>query len=154
MNSQTITRFWDKVNIQSENGCWIWTKKVDRWGYGLFVHKENGTRFYLLAHRVVWQLCYGKIPEGLLVCHHCDNPPCVNPKHLFLGTDKDNAQDCIRKGRKNPVKGEKHPKAKLTAKQALEIKTSTENRRIIAEKFGITPSHVNNIQAGRTWKHI
>jgi len=154
LNQQTIKRFWQKIDIQSENGCWIWTNKKDRWGYGISRPKQKGKRLFLLAHRVAWRICFGEIPDGLLVCHHCDNPACGNPDHLFLGTNMDNFQDSLQKGRRKYAKGENHPRARLTAKQAAEIKSSTENRKLVAQKYGITPLYVNDIRAGRKWKHI
>ena len=89
-------RFWAKVEIIPFHGCWEWTASQNRLGYGL-IHEK---RRMLKAHRVSWELHYGKvIPAGLFVCHHCDNPGCVNPSHLFLGTNTDNLRDMSAKGR-------------------------------------------------------
>ena len=87
------TRFWKKVAFGSEDVCWLWLGSKQR--YGVFYNSRHNYR----AHRIAWILTYGPIPDGLLVCHHCDNPPCCNPKHLFLGTSSDNARDSVAKGR-------------------------------------------------------
>ena len=98
------TRFWEKV--KKSDDCWVWTAAIDKCGYGyigLGPGKGMGK-----AHRVSWQLHKGGIPEGLCVLHKCDNPSCVNPEHLFLGTQKDNAVDRELKGRGNQPVGDKH----------------------------------------------
>jgi ribosome-binding protein aMBF1 (putative translation factor) len=106
-------RFWEKVDKngpipkhQPELGrCWTWFGSLNREGYGhCYVHPRRNVS----SHRVSWQIANGPIPDGLKVCHHCDYPSCVNPAHLFLGTDKDNAQDKARKGRSNSPSGERH----------------------------------------------
>lgn len=94
--------FWSKVDIREEDDCWEWMMGKDRDGYGKFWHIGQSC----LAHRVAWVLTNGNIPSGLLICHTCDNPGCVNPRHLFQGTPKDNTSDMYRKGR--AIVGEKH----------------------------------------------
>lgn len=94
-----MERFWKKV--QKTDWCWIWTASFFTNGYGQFRHgsRTDGTRKLDHAHRMAYRLEVGQIPEGMLVCHKCDNKKCVNPDHLFLGTSKDNTQDMIKKGR-------------------------------------------------------
>src|SRR5574342_284261 len=95
-----LARFWARV--QKTPTCWLWLGTKRHLGYG--VVRIGGTRQKrrsILAHRFTWELMYGPIPPGLHVCHHCDNPPCVRPSHLFLGTQRDNMQDAMRKGRLN-----------------------------------------------------
>lgn len=103
MNDAAVTRFWSKVD-RPVDGCWEWKAGKFRYGYGAFSLKEK----LLKAHRVSYELAYGPIPEGMYVCHHCDNPPCVNPTHLFIGTPQDNMTDKIRKGRLVACPGERN----------------------------------------------
>jgi hypothetical protein len=124
--------------------CWEWTGALDPKGYG---HKKrHGTN---VASRVVWIEVFGPISDGLEVCHHCDNPPCVRPSHLFLGTYKDNAQDMLRKGREYREYGDRHHNIKLTDAQVAEIRalgaTTSLSHRAIGEMFGVTNSHIGKI---------
>lgn len=91
-------RFWRKVE-KSQNGCMIWVGSTDNHGYGQI--NQGYGRSPIKTHRLSWELHNGEIPFGLSVCHKCDNPKCVNPDHLFLGTQKDNMMDCASKGRLN-----------------------------------------------------
>ena len=99
--TDTATRFWPRV--QKADGCWPWIASIGTDGYGKFWVRGRTTH----AHRVAWELTHGQIPDDdpRLVCHHCDNPPCCNPAHLFLGTHSENAQDMVRKGRDRHHKG-------------------------------------------------
>lgn len=135
-----------------EDPCWVWYKATDKDGYGVIqVNSQHAKahRFSFLQHK-------GFIPSKWHVCHTCDNPSCVNPEHLFVGTSSDNRQDSIRKGR-SPIcdqAGKKNPNVKITAALALEIYNrcySGQTQKYIAEKLGVTRSNVNNIKFGRTW---
>lgn len=157
------SRFWSKVNKLTESGCWEWTGSVNLppvLPYGRFT--LNGV---VKAHRVSWILEYGKIPDGLCVCHKCDNPRCVRPDHLFLGTHKDNQQDCLNKGR-HVVKygrqpgtkfGVNAPSARLTEPQVLEIRSKyaiSKNRLELARKYNITPQAIGKIVNRKSWTHL
>lgn len=109
----------------------------------------------MYAHRASWELHNGPVPEGLMVLHHCDVRNCVNPEHLFLGTNKDNLEDCARKGRMHP--GEKNGMAKLRADQVKEIKILLESgtqRRMIAKRFGVHVGQIGKIARGEKWRHV
>jgi hypothetical protein len=154
------TRFWDKVDKSGgQEACWPWTRaKVSKkpgCNYGTV--QFNGRQ--QLAHRVAWQLTRGPIPDGAHVLHHCDNPPCVNPAHLFLGTDADNAHDRMSKGR--PTGGTSVGKknggrcvAKLTEADVLEIRSRLESGEVgvrIAREFGLDDSTITLIKKRRRW---
>lgn len=148
-------RFWPKVN--KTNGCWEWLGFRNRDGYGYIVVGRATKR----AHRVSWELAHGKaVPDGLVVCHACDNPSCVRPGHLFIGTQRDNRYDAMRKNRAvlcKPNHGEKHPFRKLTASGVRYIWETVQNRADIlacAERFGVQESAVYNVVAGRSWRSI
>ena len=105
---------------EPNSGCWLWMKKSSRRGYGVFIISQYKQ---ILAHRASWMAYRGVIPDGIFVCHKCDNPCCVNPYHLFLGTALDNAQDMLRKGRGNKASGERNGKAKLSSAQVAAIRS-------------------------------
>ena len=144
-------RFWDKVNIKGPDECWLWQAGKMPDGYGCFwMNNKNIT-----THRTVWELTYGPIPDGLLVCHHCDTPLCVNPKHLFLGTQKDNSTDMVLKGRS--LKGEANPFSKLNKNDIKAIRNlllKGETYKMIAKKFNISTSPVYRIKHGKGWVHV
>lgn len=135
----------------AESGCWLWIGTRDpKTGYGaLRIGKKM-----MKAHRVSWDLYNGPIPDGLKVLHQCDVPNCINPDHLFLGTQLDNVRDMIAKGRKSSHAGELNGRAKLTAEQAAEIKLATGSLHEIARRYGVGKSIVGYIRSGQNWKHL
>jgi hypothetical protein len=144
-------RFWNKV--KKTRGCWFWTGSVGWNGYGLIELNRKAMR----AHRLSWLLHYGSLPPDKCVLHHCDNPPCVNPNHLFLGTPKDNSADCRMKGRDFHARGESHGMVKLKEKQVLEIRhlrAQGLKQDKIASRFHVSRYAVSDIDCGRSWKHI
>jgi len=136
--------------VDKSGDCWVWTAVTDRRGYGLL----HGAP-YRAAHRLSYLLAYGD-PAGLHVCHRCDNPRCVNPAHLFLGTDADNLGDMAAKGRS--LWGERNMHAKLTVEQVLEIRRLAADggllHREIAARFGVTRVTVTDIHRRRSWRHL
>ena len=155
MTSDTIDRFWAKV--RKSRSCWLWTASKLRGGYGSFWSPDDQSMLY--AHRVSWALSRGPIPLGLFVLNRCDNPPCVNPDHLFLGTLKDNSQDCIAK-RRNVInlpptrRGESASASKLTEAQVIEIRQSDEPIVDIARRLGMSVHAIWSIKHGKTWSHL
>ena len=154
-------RFRHRIKVDPQTHCWEWQGCRNSKGYGQIgvrVGSENGNPVNIGAHRLAWKLFRGEISPGLQVCHHCDNPPCCNPDHLFLGTNKDNAHDSIRKGRFCYLEGgEKHHKAKLTGENVTEIVrllAEGGGRLEIAKRFGVHRDTVRLIAHGKIWKNI
>jgi hypothetical protein len=137
-------RFWKYVQRGEPDDCWIWTASTDRYGYGQF--KMDGKM--VKAHRFSYTLAHGPIPDGLHVLHHCDNPPCVNPAHLFPGSHIDNMRDREAKGR--GTRGTANGRCRLTDEEVAEIRNAVGLQREIAERFGISHKTVGNIKRGKT----
>lgn len=148
-------RFWEKVQRGAADECWPWTGAVnlDR-GYGRI--RLSRTRRTDFAHRVAYELHYGPIPEGKIICHRCGNPKCVNPAHLYAGTFHDNNVDRIDHGRQagGARPGEKHHMAKLTAAEVERIRERLANGEIgsaLAREYGVSASQVSRIKRGENW---
>jgi hypothetical protein len=147
-------RFWEKVAVRGQSECWHWTACLGRKGYGKIGsgQREKPT---VEAHIVSWELANGPRPAGMNVCHRCDTPACVNPSHLFLGTQADNQADMVSKGRQ--TLGEKNPMAKLTESDIRTIKALLGRgvmQRSIAVMFGVTDPTISNIKSGKTWSRV
>jgi hypothetical protein len=138
--------FWDKVKIGEENDCWPWERNMNPQGYGTLRIQGKMKR----AHRVAYELSRGPIPDGMVVCHTCDNPSCVNPHHLFLGSQRDNVQDMANKGR--------HPAAKLGELQVVAIRklyaSGERNQSDLANMFGVTKQQISLIINRKNWTRI
>lgn len=148
-------RFHDFHMPVTETGCWLWTGKLDRSGYGYLVHDERPRR----AHRMSWKLHVGPIPEGLHVCHRCDVRSCVNPAHLFLGTARDNIRDCWAKGRGSLAarKADGSMPTRLTRDAVVTIRercAAGARQADVAREFGIVPSYVWQIVHRYVWGHV
>lgn len=149
-------KFWKRVNKGQLNECWEWASWTNDRGYGRFYHQGR----YFYAHRLSWYLEHGDDPLARFVCHKCDNPICVNPSHLFVGTQDDNMSDMARKGRASRVPrvlGTKHPQAKLTPTIVREIDRLRAGGmlwRDIARRVGVSRVTAHRAGTRRTWRHI
>lgn len=140
-------RFWRHVDVRSPMDCWAWRGAKNASGYGRF---DKG-----YAHRFSYELANGSVPDGQYVCHRCDNPPCVNPAHLFAGTPAVNQDDSRRKGRMRKANGITSRAARLTPEQVREAR-SVPNGSIsgLARRFGVHTSTLLAIRHGKTWRHV
>lgn len=160
-------RFYKHIT-KLPNGCWEWSGLRNYYGYGIIAKSYSLPR-HKKAHRASWEIHRGPIPDGLFVCHHCDNPPCCNPDHLFLGTCKDNIQDLVKKKRhcfgeamrermlKHAVKGGEHCCAKLTADAIRAIRSGLKEGILgkdFALEYGVSRSTICDIAKRRTWRHV
>ena len=151
--------FWSKVDMSGgEKACWPWTGARKPVGYGnVRINKKD-----LLAHRVAFQMANGGIPEGFLVCHVCDHPPCCNPDHLMLGTAKSNAADMMAKhrGRKPEfaARGTGNGNSKLNDAKVVQIreiyKSKEMNQYQLADAFGVTQAAIGSVLRNKTWRHV
>lgn len=153
LTTEIIQRFWGYVKKSEE--CWEWQGHRDKDGYGKM---RVGRRQLARSNRIAWMVNFGKIPKDLFVLHRCDNPPCVRPDHLFLGTARDNVIDKITKGRNRPQMGEARHNAKLTSEMVTQIVKEycprVMTQKMLAEKYGVSQGTISHILRGGHWKHI
>jgi hypothetical protein len=146
-------RFMAKVSVPNDpDACWEWTGGIYH-GYGYINVNSKTTR----AHRLSYKLFCGEIAEEMCVCHRCDNPGCVNPKHLFLGTHKENMADMVQKGRSNSTKGSKNKAAKLKEDDIQEIRKMIDSKLTltqIAKQFNVSTTTIFYIKRGNIWSHV
>lgn len=149
-----------------EAGCWIWTGYSNTDGYGVACMTIDGVKKNRLVHRLVYAHFVGPVPDDVLVCHRCDTPSCVNPKHLFLGTPQDNVDDMMRKGRFDPGPrdntGERNPNRKISEQEVRQIReryvrgarTGSGAVSNIAADFCLHRTSVQRIVSGKRWSHV
>jgi hypothetical protein len=140
-------------NSQIENPCWIWLKRKDDDGYGRITFR----RTTISVHRLAYAVFKGDFDDVWHVCHTCDNPPCINPKHLWLGTNNDNMKDRDKKGRHCPLQGEKHGRHKLIeeeVRQVFYLQKEGYSERKIGKIIGVSGVQVHRILSGQAWKHL
>jgi hypothetical protein len=155
LDKKTLERFWNKVN--KTGGCWLW-QATKAHKYGQFAVSRT---IRVPAHRLSYEMAFGKIPVGMLICHSCDNPICVNPAHLFCGTQSDNLVDCVAKGRHRyilpMINGERISSAKLTEAQVRIIRSRLRagaKISALAKEFTMSKRTICDIGNLRTWKHV
>ena len=148
-------RIESKSIPEPNSGCWLWFGASNKTGYG---HMTNGLT-YEVAHRVSYRVFRGPIPSGMHVCHRCDNPCCVNPDHLWLGTPQENIRDAVKKGRLRPGRflGETNKDAILTDAAVREIRADAGDygyRKRLARKYGVKPRTIGRVWHRYSWKHV
>ncbi|WP_432444511.1 HNH endonuclease signature motif containing protein [Sporomusa sphaeroides] len=153
-------RILANIKINSNTGCWEWTgalkgkDRLKQYGHLTIGSRSKGTRKTVSAHRYSYKIYKGNIPDNMDVCHKCDNPKCVNPEHLFIGTRQDNVNDRESKGRnKTPhLTGDNHPSRKLTYEIVKVIRSSKESSTEISKRYGVCSSLIRAIRRGEYWK--
>lgn len=149
MKKLIINRIYEKTICDIKTHCWNWIGPLNENGYGRISMNNKNT----YIHRFIYQYFYSPIPENKpYVLHHCDNPKCCNPKHLYAGTQQDNINDMIKRNRSQM--GEKCKWTKLTKEQVLEIRKSNKPQKVMAKRFNISQTTISNIKNRKTWKHI
>lgn len=156
-------RFMEKVSLKTDKHCWEWRAAKKKEGYGFFGVgcRWDKTKRKMLAHRVSYEIFVGPIPSGMFVCHHCDNPSCVNPDHLFVGTCQDNLRDMTEKGRRaKPPRppnllGDLHPSAKLSYPKAKQIRreyfAGGVSQKDLGKKFKVSQTTIWKVVRDKRW---
>lgn len=144
-------RLLARIDFDATPGCWEWTGARVPQGYGLIKRKDGAQ---LRAHRVVYELVYGEIPAGMFVCHRCDNPRCVRPSHLFLGSHADNMADMVAKGRAARQRGNCNGSARLRPANVAAIRQEEGPYSDIAARYDISASNVGLIKRRERWAHL
>lgn len=149
---RTLEEMRNRCEVVPWSGCWIWMMGTDRGGYGRIMVDDKGRT----THRYAWTLAKGPIPAGLHVLHRCDVRCCVNPEHLWLGTNADNLRDAAAKGRLSRSRnvGERNHFSKLTADDVRFIRESKERNVTLAEMFQVDASAISNVRRRRNWAHL
>lgn len=154
INDSVLQRFWQRViKSQEPNGCWLWNGALFRdSGYGQFTLGNHPVR----THRLSWVIHFGPIPDGMCVLHRCDCRLCVRPDHIWLGTQRQNVDDMLAKGRS--LIGERNHKAKVTARQVIEIRSlfhsGSFTQQSLADQFGLKQPQISSIVLHKSWRHL
>ncbi len=150
VTAKDVERFSGKYTSPAADACWLWQGGKSTAGYGVFRMRDKT----FLAPRVSYTIAHGQIPAGMLIRHTCDTPACVNPTHLLLGTDADNAMDKVRRGRVPDMRGERNPRARLTAVEVVAVRDLRQEGLTLAQiarLFDIGVTAISRIASRRTW---
>ena len=141
----------NRINYDLEKGCWNYTGCLNSFGYGkIEINKKT-----VAVHRIMYKTFYGNIPSDKpCILHHCDNPKCCNPMHLYAGTTQDNVNDRVKRNRSANTKGENNGRSKLTEKQVLEIRASDDPNAVLAKRYNVTIESIYHIKNRIAWKHL
>jgi hypothetical protein len=163
-SAKDAERFWSKVDIRGEDECWPWKAGCFKNGYGQFYYGGRESGHNVLANRMAFKLFYGGDPFPCMVLHRCDNPPCCNPEHFFLGDGKDNSRDCMEKGRHTTqvhgeklARGERIHNSTFTADDVRFIRDQPHTRHLVrdlAKKYGTSTNAIYQVLYRYNWKHV
>lgn len=143
-----LERWEQKIIPEPNTGCYLWVSCRNAYGYGWTMMGRGSDKKAILAHRKAWILFCGSIPDGMNVLHHCDNPPCVNPDHLYLGTQRENARDMVRRKRWSS------PTQKLTHADVLKIRQDRRLYKIIAAEYGVSYNAISSVKRRVSFKEV
>ena len=150
MSAIDLWNSYFKSRVNENNGCLEFAGARCPAGYGRVGYKNKVWQ----SHRLSYLLYYGEFDKALFVCHRCDNPPCINPEHLFLGTSRDNVDDMLAKGRSQKCRGESHSQSRLTEKDVLSIRMDRRPLGVIAVQYGVAEAFISTIKSKRVWSHL
>ena len=144
-------RIVDNVVVDPDSGCWLWQRTTNGRGYG---NMRAGSRGVVRSHRIAYEVFVGPIPDGMVVCHKCDQPLCCNPEHLFADTQANNMRDAVKKGRMYSPRGSSNPASRLTKESVVDIRRLLqEGQQVkdVAAQYGVSPKTISAIKVRRTW---
>lgn len=150
-------RFWKKVDRLGPDECWVWSASTNKSGYGRIGVYDGSIMRPKIASRISWLIHNGPIPDGLFALHKCDNPPCVNPAHLFLGTNQDNMDDMRLKDRQPAKVGSKNGESRLSEDDVIKIRLMLMDGmtlRSVANSFSVSISTIHRIKHRESWSHV